>query len=314
MVEKLGFQKAVEIALLILMENAEKQRRQHIIKKIERRCYEQYDELRAGLVSDFLRSQNPLVSVIIPCHNYARYLAECIKSVLSQEYKPIEVIVVDDESSDNTAEVTACFPSVKYVRIKHNGKRTPANAMNIGISLSRGSYVLCLGADDFLHKDYVQRCLELLTSSLRLGFVWTAYQAFEAENYRSSPVKPHPLFGYYLGFGGQLGAMLMRRSLWRNIKYDSSLDGLEDFDLALTALERGWKCASINAPLHNYRKHPGTVNYRVHDNFTTKQLIAKHPFMRFARYIMRFWIYLTLLFKPRALKNRLQRRIKCAFC
>jgi glycosyltransferase involved in cell wall biosynthesis len=74
------------------------------------------------------------VSVVIPGYNYARFLSEAIESVLGLEYRPIEIVVVNDGSTDQTARVAACYPSVEYCYQPNVGL---AAARNTGISKSR---------------------------------------------------------------------------------------------------------------------------------------------------------------------------------
>jgi succinoglycan biosynthesis protein ExoO len=79
------------------------------------------------------------ISVIIPCYNYGKYLGEAIESVIAQTRKPIEIIVMDDASTDNTSEVVKSFP-VRYVRNPLN--LGASQNFNLGIHLARGEYIL----------------------------------------------------------------------------------------------------------------------------------------------------------------------------
>ena len=92
----------------------------------------------------------PLVSVIVPVHNCERYLAEALSSVEAQDYRPIEVIVVDDGSDDASAEVAATFASVRCVRQEHRGA---AAARSAGLAVARGAFVAFADADDVLLPD-----------------------------------------------------------------------------------------------------------------------------------------------------------------
>jgi glycosyltransferase involved in cell wall biosynthesis len=93
-----------------------------------------------------MRSE-PLVSVVIPCYNQAHFLAEAVESVLDQSYGHIEIVVVDDGSTDNTRQVTERYPDVHYF---HQANRGAATARNAGIAKSRGELVVFLDADDRL--------------------------------------------------------------------------------------------------------------------------------------------------------------------
>jgi len=93
---------------------------------------------------------NPLVSAVIPVFNGERYLADTIRSVLSQTYRPVEVIVVDDGSVDGTAKIATSFKEVRYVPQKNQGH---GMAKNNGIAATRGELIAFLDADDLWTPD-----------------------------------------------------------------------------------------------------------------------------------------------------------------
>src|SRR4051812_37238486 len=86
-----------------------------------------------------------LVSIVITCFNQAHYLREAIDSVLAQTYPNFDILVVDDGSDDNTAEIAGRQAGVRYVRQRNTGL---AGARNRGIAESRGEYLVFLDADD----------------------------------------------------------------------------------------------------------------------------------------------------------------------
>src|SRR5687768_14974485 len=88
-----------------------------------------------------------LISVVIPCYNRARFLPEAVETVLDQTYPNSEIVVVDDGSTDNTAEVVKGYPRVRYLRQHQQG---PSAARNTGLRACRGQYVVFLDADDRL--------------------------------------------------------------------------------------------------------------------------------------------------------------------
>src|SRR5690606_1422900 len=89
-----------------------------------------------------------LISVVIPCYNYGHFLPIAIESVLNQTYLNKEIIVVDDGSSDNTAEVATSYEEVKYIYQKNRGLSA---ARNLGAAHSNGEYLVFLDADDWLY-------------------------------------------------------------------------------------------------------------------------------------------------------------------
>lgn len=233
----------------------------------------------------------PLVSVIIPCHNYAHYLGDAVLSVLNQTYKKVEVIVIDDESSDQTSQVSKLYPVVAYHRITHQGAKTPAHAHNIGISLAKGEFIIFLGADDKLRSDYVLKCLNRYFSNVEnVGFVWSGCQEFEGSKRFREPHKAK-LQGRFAGFinpGGQLGAMLVPKSVYMKVGgYDESLNGLEDWDWVIRCLQMGFCGLSIPDAVHYARVHDGTVTSQVKKYDVLKELYSKHSAMKVISYIQR---------------------------
>ena len=92
-----------------------------------------------------------LVSVIIPAFNRERFLAASIKSVLAQLYRPIEIIVVDDGSTDNTKKVAEGFG--KEVRYVHQENKGPSAARDTGIKVAKGDVFAFIDADDLWSSD-----------------------------------------------------------------------------------------------------------------------------------------------------------------
>ncbi len=112
---------------------------------------------------------NPLVSIIIPTYNYAQYLQVAIESCVKQSYKNLEIIVVDDGSTDNTKEITQRFVNkIVYVYQKNMGV---SGARNTGLELAKGDFITFLDADDYLTEDSIERRLNLLLERKDIYFV-----------------------------------------------------------------------------------------------------------------------------------------------
>jgi glycosyltransferase involved in cell wall biosynthesis len=113
-------------------------------------------------------SATQLVSVVIPVLNRERFLREAIQSVLDQTYRPFEVIVVDDGSTDDSVTIARSFPAVCVIEQPHAG---PSVARNRGIAASKGEFLAFLDADDLMPPDKLERQIGYLNEHPVVGCV-----------------------------------------------------------------------------------------------------------------------------------------------
>ena len=133
------------------------------------------------------------VSVVMPAYNCERYVAIAIESVLSQTPSPMEIIVVDDGSTDNTANIVRSYPHVTYLRQDNQG---PSKARNTGVQRAKGEFVAFLDADDFWLPDKLSRQIRALSSCPEAGFSFATYWNFRdlGDQWVSeNPAYPGPL-------------------------------------------------------------------------------------------------------------------------
>src|SRR5690348_10269988 len=112
------------------------------------------------------QGEMPTVSVVIPAFNAAEYIGQAIDSVLAQTHQPIEIIVVDDGSTDQTAQIAAAYPAPVRVLRKPNGG--PASARNMGIAAATGSWIALLDADDRWLANKLERQLRHVADDVTL--------------------------------------------------------------------------------------------------------------------------------------------------
>jgi teichuronic acid biosynthesis glycosyltransferase TuaG len=123
----------------------------------------------------------PMVSVVIPAYNAAPWIAETLRSVLSQTFQDFEIIVVDDGSTDDTAALVAKFKGVRLIRINHAGVST---ARNIAIQSASGEYIAFLDADDLWLPRKLELQIELLEKE-RLAWAYGDAIAFDDQSRRT---------------------------------------------------------------------------------------------------------------------------------
>lgn len=116
---------------------------------------------------------SPRVSVLIPTHNYGRFLAQALESVFAQSYSDYEVIVVDDGSTDDTREVASKFPQVRYLYQEQTGVATARNRL---LEEAQGEFAAFLDADDLWLPDKLEKQVAYMEKHPDCGILFTAVQ------------------------------------------------------------------------------------------------------------------------------------------
>jgi glycosyltransferase involved in cell wall biosynthesis len=217
------------------------------------------------------------VTVVIPCFNHGNFLLESVERALGQHGGPPKVIVVDDGSTDpETARaLEALPPEVQLIRQQNAGV---ASARNAGFERSDGDLLLMVDADDRLTLDAIDVLRPPLESNPRVGYCYGLMKLIGDW----SGVLRFPDFDPYILLhrsiaGAQLG--LVRRAAWEDAGgFDPAIDGYEDWDFCLSALEHGWRGLQIPQVTHEYRKHgrSGNEEHRRRYRHVYRQLRAKH--------------------------------------
>ncbi|MBZ0156709.1 MAG: glycosyltransferase family 2 protein [Alphaproteobacteria bacterium] len=124
------------------------------------------------------RGTDPLVSVIVPAYNCARYITDAIESVLEQTYRNTEIVVVNDGSTDNLKEVLLPYRERGQIRYLYQNNSGPSTARNKGMEVSRGEYLSFLDADDLFHPEHIESVVAFMRDYPRVDFVFTNYEVF----------------------------------------------------------------------------------------------------------------------------------------
>lgn len=201
---------------------------------------------------------SPLVSVIVPVFNGEKYLREAVESILSQSYRTIEVIVVDDGSTDGSAEAAKFFaPQVRYVFQSHGGVGA---ALNHGISLSQGSFLAFLDADDIWVEDKLARQMTVLDNDPDLDAVFGHVKQFwspELARNNRIKVQSEKMPGFVKG------AMLIRRDAFSRVGTFDTRWKLGDFlDWFLKAKEKGLQTFMLPEIVMKRRIHMDNAGLR----------------------------------------------------
>jgi glycosyltransferase involved in cell wall biosynthesis len=193
----------------------------------------------------------PFLSVVIPVYNAERYVAEAIGSVLAEQYPSLEILVVDDGSTDGSAKIAQSFPQVIYY---HQANRGPAAARNLGIGLAKGDFILFLDADDRFPVGKIRKQLSYFDQRPDLEMVLGKSQFF-FEDGASKEIFRFP-DDTYQAVSVLLGAGLYRKTMFdKNGLFDEELRFSEDFDWFNRARELAIPILVTDDITLHYRRH-----------------------------------------------------------
>ena len=208
----------------------------------------------------------PTVSVVIPAYNAAWCVAKAIDSVLAQDYRDFELIVVDDGSTDDTAKVLAAYGDAIRVIRKPNGGLS--SARNTGIAAARGEFIAFLDADDWWLPGKLRLQMSSMRQNANIGFSSTTARVVDPDGnlvniwacaHWDGPFLAH-LFGSNADVAGSGSAVIARRSLFDQVGgFDETLRSLEDIDMWMR-LAAVSEYACLEEPLAVILKRPDSMS------------------------------------------------------
>ncbi len=204
----------------------------------------------------------PSVAVVIPCFNYGRFVREAVESALAQTWPHLEVVVVDDGSTEtDTIAVldSLCHPRLRVLRTPNRG--LPA-ARNHGIRATGATYICCLDADDKLAPTYVEKTLFVLTATgTDIAGSWQQNFGLDQSIHCPGEFTLENLWSQ----NQLINVSLYSRRLWEEVGgYDESFTvGYEDWEFWLRCARAGARASVVPEPLFLYRKHGPSMLDRV---------------------------------------------------
>lgn len=213
---------------------------------------------------------SPLVSIIIPCYNQARFLGDALDSALAQEYDALEIIVVNDGSTDDFETRSAPYQNDARVKIIAQENRGLPAARNRGIRKARGEYLKFLDADDWLARDCLAKQVAAFQTSPTLGLVYCDlarvntrgeqmddYSVTRARRILDGDILPSLLVGGY--FTPQT-ALVPRRALDHVGFFDETLGGSADMELWMRLMCENYAARFVPEKLVYYRLHDANMS------------------------------------------------------
>lgn len=221
------------------------------------------------------------VSIIIPCYNKEKYVNESILSAINQTYDNIQIIVINDGSTDNSAKVinSVILGKENIIFFDKKENRGVVWARNFGISKAEGKYILPLDADDTINTTFVEKAIEIMEGNKKI--IVSCRNVFDKNKQDAK--------GYIdstkVIFGDEIFVCtsMFRKSDFELVGgYKECMNklGCEDWELFITFAEAGYRFYKINEHLFKYRRH--TENHRTttakNQNYLLKRkLLELHP-------------------------------------
>lgn len=195
------------------------------------------------------------VSVVVPCFNHGEVLPEAVASVTSMRRSDVELIVVDDGSTDQRTRAEMDSLAARGVHVIRQENKGLAAARNAGVRASRGKYILPLDADNRIRPEYIDYGIRILDENPKIGVVYGDAQFFGtyAGRWCVGPFNREQLMQQNCIDA----CAVYRRNIWeQNGGYDGTMpvQGFEDWDFWLGAIEHGWEFAYVPEILFDYRK------------------------------------------------------------
>ena len=217
-----------------------------------------------------MKFKKPLISVIIPVYNCERYLPEAIESVLAQTYRPIEIIVVDDGSTDNSGSIAKGFGAkVRYYFQPNSGVSA---ALNQGIESAKGSFFAFLDADDLWVEDKLMHQMTVFEKDPDLDIVFGHVKQFYTQELCES-LKETISISQETAPGFFKGTMLIKREAFERVGLFESAWRMGDFI--------DWYARAMEQKLKSFMLPDVVLKRRIHDaNMGIRERNARGDYLR----------------------------------
>lgn len=237
-----------------------------------------------------LSGADPLVSVVIPAYNSAEFIRDCIDSVIGQDYRPLEIIIVDNDSTDATREILQSYPS-DCIRLLVEKKRGAAAARNAGVLAARGDFLAFQDADDVWLPGKLRAQVAYLREYPDVGIVFGQFAHWTPVEGLYPPPSwfvSHPesweigerLDGWIyvetlLSNPIAMNTPLIRRTVWEEVgPFDETLAAGSDYEFWLRATAKS-RAHKLDNCLALYRHHGDGITAKVRMQSTMAQIIER---------------------------------------
>ncbi len=259
-------------------------------------------------------SATPLVSIIVPAYNVEKYIKRCMDTLLNQSYENIEIILVDDGSIDNSAYLCDEYAKLdSRIKVYHQNNSGQAVARNFALTVAQGEYIAYVDCDDYLHKDYIKKLLNM-QKIYKADIVQCYAQKFwddgkieklsipenKEKTYTASSALKE--FCYQRKFYAAPWAKIIRRELMEGLQFPPNM-GYEDMAIMYQLIGKAKKIVLLPEILYFYRQHYAST---MHTEFSDKKVDRIRLAEKLKEYIEDYFPENSLAVKTRYLLANLQ--------
>ena len=232
--------------------------------------------------------KEPLISIIIPVYNTSKYVRRCLDSVVIQTYKNIEIIVIDDGSTDDSFKIltnySRCFPNIRLIAQKNRGQSV---ARNRGINLANGEYIMFVDSDDYVDKNFCQVAYNSIKSfhtDIAIFGMYMINGSHKEEipfNLKEGVISKEMAMSTAIHSSFPVNK-IYKYSLFKNIKYPINYS-YEDMFTTYKLIDKAKGVSYIDTPLYYYnQRYDSTVHHHTGQS-ATSYFIANQQLFSFLK-------------------------------
>lgn len=209
-----------------------------------------------------MKRKDILVSIILPSYNCEIYISETIASIVNQAYSNLEIIIIDDASTDNTCDIIQSFKDDRIKLIKKPVNTGYTDSLNMGLEIATGKYIARMDADDIAHPERIEKQLAFMEANPDVVLCGTWINLIPSGKLHTYPIQHEAIVAQLLRINAFCHpSIMMRKSVIdeHNLRYDKSYEPTEDYEL-WTRLALLGRVHNIPEPLLQYRLHEQQVS------------------------------------------------------
>ena len=236
---------------------------------------------------------NDLISVIVPVYNVEKYLEQCVDSIINQTYTNLEIILVDDGSTDNSGKICDKYAAMdSRIKVVHKINSGVSTARNLGLDIAKGEYITFIDSDDFVEEDYIFALYNNLIENdsdmsmcnmVCFGENWKRNLRELLPNCVRVDMESNEFINYFVRYisyknyiFGSVWRVLYKSSIIKNIRFNEEIKISEDLLFLLQVILNSKKITSIDTYLYYYREVESSVRHSYKKNYLDGQIKLYH--------------------------------------